>query len=103
MQKVTDYNRWKKTIRFFKNKYIFALTIFTVYALFLDDEDVFTMISQNNKLRKTRNEQVIIEKKLNETTRTLNQMHHYTALERYAREEKLFKKDNEDIFIISYE
>lgn len=87
----------------FKNKYILTITLFVVYALFLDDEDMFTLISQNSKLSKIQSEQRIMDKKLDETTKTLKQLDKSSALERYAREEKLFKKDNEDIFIISYE
>lgn len=103
MEKVIGNSKRKKIIKFFKNKYIFALTIFSIYALFLDDDDIFKLISQNAKLNKIKKEQVIVEKKYNDVTKVLDQMHHYSAVEKYAREEKLFKKDDEDIFIISYE
>lgn len=96
-------NKWMRFLLPFKNKYILTITLFVVYALFLDDEDMFTLISQNSKLSKIQSEQRIMDKKLDETTKTLKQLDKSSALERYAREEKLFKKDNEDIFIISYE
>jgi hypothetical protein len=38
---------------------------------------------------------------LKETKYTLKQLRQNYALEKYAREEKLFKKDDEDIFIIT--
>lgn len=94
---------WKKKLGIFKNKYISTFTIFAVYALFLDDYDIFNLISQNAKLTKIKTEQQIIETKLNDTRFTLKQLKHSSELERYAREEKLFKKDDEDIFILSYE
>lgn len=94
---------FKNYFRYFKNKYILTVTVVTVYALILDDDDMFTLISQNNKLRKLKADQALVSEKLTKTTRTLKQLDHTAALERYAREEKLFKKDNEDIFIISYE
>lgn len=96
-------NKFKKYLRYFRNKYLLTVTLFTFYALFLDDEDMFTLISQNSKLSKIEADQALIKDKLVKTTRVLKQLNHSAALERYAREEKLFKKDNEDIFIISYE
>lgn len=94
---------FKKYFRYFRNKYILSITVVTLYALFLDDDDMFTLISQNSKLRKLKADHALVAEKLTKTTRTLKQLDHNAALERYAREEKLFKKDNEDIFIISYE
>ena len=94
---------FKKYIWYFRNKYLLTITLFVLYALFLDDEDMFTLISQNRKLSKIHADQELVAEKLIRTTRVLKQLNHTAALERYAREEKLFKKDNEDVFIISYE
>lgn len=94
---------WKKYLWYFRNKYLLTVTLFTIYALFLDDEDMFTLISQNSKLSKIHADQELVAEKLDKTTRTLKQLDHASAVERYAREEKLFKKDDEDVFIISYE
>ncbi len=41
--------------------------------------------------------------KLLETKNTLAQLKHPYALEKFAREEKFFKKENEDVFVITYE
>jgi len=87
----------------FRNKYLLAFTIFLVYNLFLDDIDVFTILNQNRRLSKLSTDQSEINVKLKDTKQTLRELKHGYALEKYAREEKLFKKDNEDIFIISYE
>ncbi|TNE55714.1 MAG: hypothetical protein EP338_02775 [Bacteroidetes bacterium] len=95
--------RWKYRLRIFRNKYILTLTLFSLYALFLDDNDLFTLIAQNKKLSKIQAEHHEVQMHLKETRGTLRQLKHGQALERYAREEKLFKKDDEDIFIISYE
>jgi cell division protein DivIC len=94
---------WKQRLRIFKNKYITTFTIFLFYALFLDDYDIFNLVSQKRKLNKIQTEQQIIETKLKETRYVLKQLKHPSELERYAREEKFFKKDDEDIFILSYE
>jgi hypothetical protein len=64
---------------------------------------MFTLIVQKSKLNKIEADQILIDEKLAKTTKTLKQMNYISELERYAREEKLFKKDDEDIFIISNE
>lgn len=97
------FQKLKKFLGYFRNKYLLTVTLFTVYALFLDDEDMFTLISQNNKLGKIKADQEMVNEKLVRTTRVLKELNHSAALEKYAREEKLFKKDNEDVFIIAYE
>jgi len=74
-----------------------------VYNLFLDDIDLFSILSQNKKLARLRADQSEVTIKLNETKQTLLELKHSYALEKYAREEKLFKKDDEDVFVITYE
>jgi hypothetical protein len=46
---------------------------------------------------------VELSEKLNATQSLLKELKYDSALESYAREEKLFKLDDEDIFVISYE
>lgn len=95
--------RVKKFLKYFRNKYLLTMTLFTLYALFLDDQDMFTLIVQKSKLNKIEADQVLIDAKLAKTIKVLKQLNYTSELERYAREEKLFKKDDEDIFIISNE
>lgn len=92
----------KSKSKYYKNKYVVTLFVFTFYGLFLDDVDVFTIISQNIKLHKMHEEKELIENKLAKTKQTLDKLKYISELEVYARENKLFKKDNEDIFIITY-
>ena len=93
----------KKYAKYFKNKFIFTTCLFFVYMLFLDDIDIFTVINQNRKLNKLEESKAEISEKLIHTQNTLKELRYPSELESYAREEKLFKKDDEDIFVISYE
>ena len=93
----------KKYTKYFKNKFIFTTCLFFVYILFLDDVDIFTIINQNRKLSHLEESKIEISEKLFKTKTTLKELKYSSNLESYAREEKLFKKDDEDIFIISYE
>ena len=93
----------KKYLVYFKNKFILATTIFVIYALFLDDNDIFSMVSHARKLNRLEESKELVSEKLSSTRHTLNQLKYSSELERYARENKFFKKDDEDIFVITRE
>jgi hypothetical protein len=71
--------------------------------LFLDDVDIFTIINQNTKLGKLEEARQEVSVKLIQTQEILKKLRYSSELESYAREEKMFKRENEDIFVISYE
>lgn len=92
-----------KYAKYFKNKFIFTTCAFFIYMLFLDDVDIFTIVNQNRKLNKLEVSKNEVSEKLTKTQNTLKKLKYPSELESFAREEKLFKKDNENIFVISYE
>jgi len=93
----------KKVLPYLKNKFILASTIFFVYTLFLDENDIFTIISQRNKLTKLEEKKAEFKNKLDETSLTLEKLKYQPEVERFARVHKYFKKDDEDVFVIFYE
>lgn len=93
----------KKVLPYLKNKFILASTIFLVYTLFLDENDIFTIISQKNKLSELEEKKAEMKEKLDETTYTLERLKYRSEIERFARVKKFFKKDDEDVFVIFYE
>jgi cell division protein DivIC len=93
----------KKYAKYFRNKFIFTMCLFFIYILFLDDIDIFTIINQNAKLGKLEEARQEVSVKLNQTKKILKKLRYSSELESYAREEKMFKRENEDIFVISYE
>lgn len=92
----------KKYMYLLKNKFIFTSCLFFIYILFLDDVDIFTIANQNSKLSKLLVAKEEVSGKLKNIRFTLKKLHYTSELENYARENKLFKKDDEEIFIISY-
>ena len=93
----------KKLWPYFRNKYILTISIFVIYGLFLDDVDIFSIVRQNRKLKELNDASIDVDQKLTATRSTLKKLEHESEIERYAREKKLFKKDDEDVFVISYE
>lgn len=92
----------KSIVSNLKNKYFLTLFIFFVYTLFLDDFDVFIIISQKNKLNNLKEQRDEMHKQLIISKDIYKKLNHINYLESYARSKKFFKKDNEEIFVISY-
>jgi hypothetical protein len=90
----------RKLLPYLKNKFILAITIFFVYTLFLDENDIFTIFYQTRKLNNLEIKKADIKSNLIETRETLNQLKYLPEVERYARENKYFKKYDEDVFVI---
>lgn len=88
---------------YLKNKYAIAIGVFVIYTLFLDDVDIFTIVRQNSKLSSLEEQKNQTQQQLTQTRETLDKLDNISGLEKYAREKKLFKLDDEDIFVISYE
>ena len=92
----------KSIVSNLKNKYFLTLFIFFVYTLFLDDFDVFVIISQKNKLNNLKEQRDEMHNQLIISKDIYKKLNHIYYLESYARSKKFFKKDNEEIFVISY-
>ena len=91
-----------KIPKYLKNKYGLTLFVFLIYVLFLDDLDIFSIISQKQKLNKLEIQRDDMKNQLISTRSTLRKLNKINYLEAYARSEKFFKKENEEIFVISY-
>lgn len=65
--------------------------------------DIFSIYRQSKKLDQQEASKIEIQKKLKETEVTLKELRYRSGKEKFAREKKFFKKDDEDIFVISYE
>jgi hypothetical protein len=95
---------WKATfLKFIKNKFLVTIVVFSFYALFLDDWDIFHLIKQNQKLTELTNQKMETKEKLVVAKASLAKLKTPSGIETFAREEKFFKKNDEDIFVISYE
>jgi cell division protein FtsB len=93
----------KKIPNWLKNKYVLTSIIFAVYFLFLDDWDIFTLVRQKRKLSQIEQQDEQMHQQLRDTKKTLRKLHRLDELEAYARSEKFFKRDDEEIFVITKE
>lgn len=98
-----NFELMKRIPPYLKNKYIIATTIVLVYTLFLDDHDIFTMFRNKQKLNKISMLKQETAENLKEARSVLNKLNERSEVEKFAREKKFFKRDDEDIFVIFYE
>lgn len=91
----------KKILPYIKNKYLLTLIGLGVWVIFFDKNDLSTQLELREKVRQLEKERDYFA---NEIEIINNQVKELTtnpeALERFAREEYLMKRDNEDIFVI---
>lgn len=86
-----------------RNKYLISGLFVLVYILFLHNTDILTLINRHEKVAEL--DQEIVRKKagIEDLKIKLRELENIRSLEKYARENHFFKKDDEDLFIFSFE
>lgn len=91
----------KKLYVTFTNKYLIAFMVFSVWMLFIDDNNIFFLRKNVNKVKEYRVEKANFLEKIRKDSLQLKGMKDNAKnLEKFAREEFLMKKKDEDIFLI---
>lgn len=91
----------KSIFNFFRNKYIIALTGFILLMLFFDHNNVFNQIERKKELNELLASKKYYQQQIDQTKKNLDDLQNNSAaLEKYAREKYLLKRDNEDVFVI---
>ena len=91
----------RKLAKVITNKYFIASLFFIVWMLFIDQRDYFQQKERRDELHKLEQKKAYYQQEINKTRKELGDLQHSpAALEKYARERYLMKKDGEDIYII---
>ncbi len=91
----------RKLAKVITNKYFIAAIFFIVWMLFIDQRDYFQQKERRDELQKLEQKKAYYQQEINKTRKELGDLQHSpAALEKYARERYLMKKDGEDIFIV---
>ncbi len=78
-----------------------ATISFVVWMLFFDRNDVFTQIERKSELNELKQSKQYFEKQIAENRKFSKDLQfNASAIEKYARERYLMKRENEDLFII---
>jgi len=88
-------------IKAFQNKYVISLAAFIILMLFIDHNDIFMQLDRRRQLNDLLASKAYYEKQIEQTKKNLSELQNNpAALEKFAREKYLLKKDNEDIFVV---
>ena len=94
-------DRAVKFLKILRNKYIAALIGFTILMLFIDHNDIFMQLDRRRQLNDLLASKRFYEQQIEQTKKNLSDLQNNSAaLERYAREKYLLKRDNEDLFVV---
>ncbi|MBS1510086.1 MAG: septum formation initiator family protein [Bacteroidetes bacterium] len=84
------------------NKYLITGLAFLAWILFFDPKDIPSNINRAESYHKLQQNEQHLDKMIAETKKDLELLKtNPQTIEKYARENYMMKKDNEDIFIIS--
>lgn len=86
--------------RIVANKYIIAIAVFAVLMLYVDRNNIFEQIQRRHQLNELLASKKYYQDEIEKTKKNLNGLKDDAALEKYARETYLMKKNNEDLFIV---
>jgi len=90
-----------KLPKFTKNFYFIAGLMFLFWMSFLDSNDLYTQFKLRNQLKTLDNEKEFYQEKIKEVKQEREQLLTDTeALEKFAREKYLMKKESEDLYVI---
>jgi cell division protein DivIC len=85
-----------------KNKYLIAGIAFIVWIFFFDPKDIPSTINRIETYSKLQKNEQHMTKLIVETSKDRNLLKtNSQTIEKYARENYMMKKDNEDLFIIN--
>ncbi len=91
----------KLILKWLKNKFVLAAIIFTVWISFLDENNLLERFQNLRELKQLKADREYYQEKIEEDTKRLNELKtDNDNLEKFAREQYLMKKDNEDVFVI---
>ncbi|HBH05430.1 MAG TPA: septum formation initiator [Flavobacteriales bacterium] len=87
-----------------KNRYALSVLIFTIWMLFFDQNDLFSLYKMRRELNQIEHDKAFYQDQIEKSQKDLsNLLNDPKKLEKFAREKYLMKKEDEEIFVIVVE
>lgn len=94
----------KKFRYLFTNKYLITGTAFVIWMMFFDTNDFPLQIRRLRELNKIEHNEKSMALQISNTQKELGMLKtNPETLEKYAREKYMMKKDNEDLYIVTFD
>ncbi|MDX9846190.1 MAG: septum formation inhibitor [Tenuifilaceae bacterium] len=92
---------WKAVYPWLRNKYILTIAIFLLWMLLFDSSNWIDVYREFKKIEKFEKEKEYYLQKIENDRKRLNELRtNNENLEKFAREQYLMKKPDEEIFVI---
>mgnify|MGYP001086937161 FL=1 len=92
-----------KFVKFFTNRYVIILIVFTVWMLFFDENSYLVHKEFDKEIEELEIAIDFYKKKIEEDKLTIKTLEDSLQIEKFAREKYLMKRENEDIYIIEFD
>lgn len=84
-----------------RNKYVLSIVAFSIWMLFFDKNDLFIQMERKRELNALRESKKYYTEEISREKKVSQELHNNpAAIEKYARETYLMKRENEDVFVI---
>ena len=84
-----------------KNKYVLTIALIAIWMLFIDQNNMVDRIKMSTEIRQLEEDREYYLEKVQKDSARLSELTTNKAnLEKYAREQFLMKKPNEDVFVV---
>lgn len=91
----------KKVYKIIKNKYVISTVLVLFYILLLHNTDLASLNKRKERVEGLKLEMNQKRKKIQDLKISLHEIENVKSLEKFAREKYYFKRNDEDIFILS--
>ncbi len=84
-----------------KNKYLLTGAFFVIWMFFFDPKDILSGVERMSKHNKLQISELHLKSLITESHQELDLLkNNARSIEKYARENYMMKKDNEDLFVV---
>jgi len=86
---------------YLKNKYVLTISIFVIWMLFFDQNNMMDRIRMGSEIRQLEDDREYYQGEILKDSASLSELTtNKENLEKYARTQYLMKKENEDVFVV---
>jgi len=84
-----------------RNKYVLTIAVFSIWMLFFDQNNAVDRINMSSEIRQLEEDREYYLEQIQKDSARLSELTtNKENLEKYAREQFLMKKSNEDVFVV---
>ena len=84
-----------------RNKYVLTISLFVIWILFFDQNNMVDRMKMSSEIRQLQKDREFYQEQIKTDSARLNELTtNKENLEKYAREQFLMKKPDEDVFVV---